>query len=50
MTCDSPVQLVCDENLVKGRDGQVHEFEHLQVLEKGSERKKHLKETNQMKL
>jgi len=45
ITCDNPVQLVCDGNIVKGRDGQVHEFEQLHVLEKGSERKQLTKET-----
>ena len=45
IACDNPVQLVCDENTVKGRDGKVHEFEKLHVLEKGNERTQLVKET-----
>ena len=45
ITCDNPVQLVCDENTVKGRDGKVHEFEKLHVLEKGNERTQLVKES-----
>ena len=46
IACDNPVQLVCDENKVKGRDGKVHEFEKLHVLERGNERTQLVKETN----
>ena len=45
ITCNNPVQLVCDENTVKGRDGKVHDFEKLHVLEKGNEITQLVKET-----
>ena len=45
VTCDNPVQLVRDVNTVKGRDGKVHEFEKLHVLEEGNERTQLIKET-----
>ena len=42
--CDNPVQLLCDVNMINGRDGNVHEFEHLHVLEEGRERNELRKE------
>ena len=36
INCDNPVQLVRDENKVKGRDGKVHEFEKFMYWRKGT--------------